>query len=91
MGYLYKNWTISKNSITVGALPFKKQCLIKVKSMEIPQYLKDALYQFSQDVLLERDKFDELEAQAQSEIIAKEKHKESWLEHLFKESDTKTK
>jgi hypothetical protein len=53
--------------------------------MEIPQYLKDALYQFSEDVLDERDHFDELKKQADEKIIEQESQKEYWFTHLFRE------
>jgi hypothetical protein len=53
--------------------------------MEIPKYLKDALYQFSEDVLDERDHFDELQKQAEQEAIKVEEQKENWFTHLFRE------
>jgi hypothetical protein len=59
------------------------------KIMEIPQYLVDALYQFSQDTLKERDEFDALAAKQKAEDIELTKHKESWLEHLFRSSSDK--
>ena len=58
--------------------------------MEIPKYLKDALYQFSQDVLEERDHFDELQKQAEEDVLKLEDQKENWFTHLFRESKTKT-
>jgi hypothetical protein len=57
--------------------------------MEIPKYLKDALYKFSEDVIAERDHFDELQKQAEEEEIELEKHKDNWLTHLFRESKPK--
>jgi hypothetical protein len=55
--------------------------------MELPQYLKDALYQFSQDVLEEQAEFDKLHdielASAVTDV------KDSWLTHLFRESKVK--
>jgi len=57
--------------------------------MEIPQYLIDALYQFSQDALDERVKYDALLAEAEADALTKEKHKESWLSHLFGVSKSK--
>jgi hypothetical protein len=58
--------------------------------MEIPQYLKDALYQFSEDVLDERDHFDELQKQADADAIKIEEQKENWFTHLFRESKPAT-
>jgi hypothetical protein len=53
--------------------------------MEIPQYLKDALYQFSEEVLDERDHFDELQKQSEKEAMKLEDQKENWFTHLFRE------
>jgi len=58
--------------------------------MEIPKYLKDALYQFSEDVLAERDHFDELQKQAEEDALELEAHKENWLTHLFRETKPTT-
>jgi hypothetical protein len=54
--------------------------------MEIPKYLKDALYQFSEDVLAERDHFDELQKQAEKDAIKIDEQKENWFTHLFREA-----
>jgi hypothetical protein len=53
--------------------------------MEIPKYLKDALYKFSEDVLDERDHFDELQKQAEEDATNLENQKENWFTHLFRE------
>jgi hypothetical protein len=52
--------------------------------MVISPYLKNALYQLLENVLDEHAKFDALQAQAKADVIDKEKHKESWLTHLFR-------
>jgi hypothetical protein len=56
--------------------------------MELPQYLIEALYKFSQDVLREQEEFDRLH---EAEMAASEatKVKESWISHLFRESKVK--
>jgi hypothetical protein len=55
--------------------------------MELPQYLKDALYQFSQDVLDEQAEFDKLHDIEMASSVPDVK--ESWLSHLFRESKVK--
>jgi hypothetical protein len=56
--------------------------------MEIPKYLLNALYQFSEDVLAERDHFDELKLKAEQDAIKVEEQKENWFTHLFREKKT---
>jgi hypothetical protein len=54
--------------------------------MELPKYLIDALYKYSEDSIKEQAHFMELQKQAEEADLAdaiKAKHKESWLEHLF--------
>jgi hypothetical protein len=55
--------------------------------MELPKYLIDALYKYSEDSIKEQEHFAELQKQAEEAELAdaiKSKHKESWLEHLFR-------
>jgi hypothetical protein len=55
--------------------------------MELPQYLIDALYTFSQDVLDEQAEFDRLH---EAELVSSTPEvKESWISHLFRESKGK--
>jgi hypothetical protein len=56
---------------------FYKQKFCKEIEMEIPKYLIDALYQFSQDVIDEHDHFFELKKQAAEDALEQEKHKET--------------
>jgi hypothetical protein len=59
--------------------------------MEIPKYLVDALYQFSQEAIAEQEQFMKLQKQAEELNLAdaiKATHKQSWLEHLFRASDS---
>ena len=53
--------------------------------MELPKYLIDALYQFSQDVLDEQVEFDRLHEEELASVEAS-KIKQSWIEHLFRPS-----
>jgi hypothetical protein len=56
--------------------------------MEIPRYLINALYQYSEDSIREQERFTELQKQADEADLAdaiKATHKESWLHHLFRE------
>jgi hypothetical protein len=71
-----------------GSPPVPRQVLIlfyRGTAMEIPQYLYDALYQFSEDVLDERDHFDELQKQADDNALKTDEQKENWFTHLFRE------
>jgi hypothetical protein len=55
--------------------------------MELPRYLVDALYKYSEDSIREQEQFVELQKQAEEADLAeaiKAKHKDSWLEHLFR-------
>jgi hypothetical protein len=53
--------------------------------MEIPKYLVDALYKFSQDVLDEQAEFDRIH----DEEVEEKKVKEGWLKHLFRAAKTR--
>jgi hypothetical protein len=53
--------------------------------MEIPKYLIDALYKFSQDVLDEQTEFDRIHEEEIEEVRVKE----GWLKHLFRASKDK--
>jgi hypothetical protein len=54
--------------------------------MKLPQYLIDALYQFSKESIDEQEEFDRIH---EEELAASEKAKvkESWLQHLFRSSN----
>jgi hypothetical protein len=54
--------------------------------VEIPKYLIDALYRFSQDVLDEQAEFYRIH----EEEIEEKKVKEGWLKHLFSASKDKS-